>query len=286
MGIKFLCPNGHKLHVKAFLSGKKAICPQCGARVVVPDDNPATAVAEPEPMLHQPAAASDPKSESHLEASLVDDALEMMAGLESTSLLTAHAPLPANAPSPSDGAAAATNPFDEVPEPVWYVRAATGGQYGPASAEIMRHWLKEGRIGVNSLVWHAPWTEWRSAQSTFPELGSGAPPLAAARVGLATPMVPTPNGMPSLPAALPLGHVVQGVAPGPPPVDSSPTMPALAHAARKRRRKNDVTLILSGVLVVASLILAIVLVLVFRSQRTDSQPRIEDPPPANEEPLI
>jgi len=39
MGIKFLCPNGHKLNVKSFLKGKKAICPKCGARVLVPDDS-------------------------------------------------------------------------------------------------------------------------------------------------------------------------------------------------------------------------------------------------------
>ncbi len=36
MGIRFLCPNGHKLNVKSFLAGKRAICPDCGARVVVP----------------------------------------------------------------------------------------------------------------------------------------------------------------------------------------------------------------------------------------------------------
>ncbi len=36
MGIKFFCPNGHKLNVKTFLGGKKAICPKCGAKVLVP----------------------------------------------------------------------------------------------------------------------------------------------------------------------------------------------------------------------------------------------------------
>ncbi len=36
MGIRFQCPNGHKLHVKAFLAGKRAICPQCDAKVLVP----------------------------------------------------------------------------------------------------------------------------------------------------------------------------------------------------------------------------------------------------------
>ncbi len=39
MGIKFLCPNGHKLHVKSFLAGKRAICPQCGERVIVPAED-------------------------------------------------------------------------------------------------------------------------------------------------------------------------------------------------------------------------------------------------------
>jgi hypothetical protein len=36
MGIRFLCPNGHKLNVKAFLAGKRGICPDCDAKFVVP----------------------------------------------------------------------------------------------------------------------------------------------------------------------------------------------------------------------------------------------------------
>lgn len=37
MGIRFSCPNGHKLNVKSFLAGKRAVCPQCGTRVTVPN---------------------------------------------------------------------------------------------------------------------------------------------------------------------------------------------------------------------------------------------------------
>lgn len=37
MGIRFSCPNGHKLNVKTFLAGKRAICPDCGAKVIVPN---------------------------------------------------------------------------------------------------------------------------------------------------------------------------------------------------------------------------------------------------------
>jgi hypothetical protein len=36
MGIRFSCPNGHALHVKEFLAGKRGICPSCGAKFVIP----------------------------------------------------------------------------------------------------------------------------------------------------------------------------------------------------------------------------------------------------------
>jgi hypothetical protein len=69
MGIRFLCPNGHKLNVKADLAGKRGSCPECGAKLVIPTAStlpqapppsaavaaappppkPAPAVAEPEP---------------------------------------------------------------------------------------------------------------------------------------------------------------------------------------------------------------------------------------------
>lgn len=36
MGIRFLCPNGHKLNVKTELAGKRASCPECGTKLVIP----------------------------------------------------------------------------------------------------------------------------------------------------------------------------------------------------------------------------------------------------------
>jgi hypothetical protein len=36
MGIRFICPNGHKLHVKSFLAGRRGVCPKCGASVLIP----------------------------------------------------------------------------------------------------------------------------------------------------------------------------------------------------------------------------------------------------------
>src|SRR6476620_884151 len=54
MGIRFLCPNGHRLNVKTFLAGKRGVCPQCGASFVIPpadesterDDAPPAAIGQ------------------------------------------------------------------------------------------------------------------------------------------------------------------------------------------------------------------------------------------------
>jgi hypothetical protein len=49
MGIRFNCPNGHKLNVKEFLAGKRGVCPQCGAKFVIPmpTDVPLSEVPQP-----------------------------------------------------------------------------------------------------------------------------------------------------------------------------------------------------------------------------------------------
>jgi hypothetical protein len=36
MGIRFYCPNGHKLNVKEFQAGRRGICPFCGAKTQIP----------------------------------------------------------------------------------------------------------------------------------------------------------------------------------------------------------------------------------------------------------
>lgn len=46
MGIRFTCPNGHKLNVKTFLAGKRGVCPQCGAKFVIPGLGEAATPAE------------------------------------------------------------------------------------------------------------------------------------------------------------------------------------------------------------------------------------------------
>ncbi|MBN2474244.1 MAG: DUF4339 domain-containing protein [Pirellulales bacterium] len=61
----------------------------------------------------------------------------------------------------------------EAGDAVWYVRPASGGQFGPASGEVMRTWLDEGRVGVDSLVWREGWRDWQEAAEVFAQLGAG-----------------------------------------------------------------------------------------------------------------
>jgi len=64
MGIRFLCPNGHKLNVKTFLAGKRAICPECGTKVIVPGSPEASAEELPSSIVAHSRAVTDTASPS------------------------------------------------------------------------------------------------------------------------------------------------------------------------------------------------------------------------------
>jgi hypothetical protein len=56
MGIRFSCPDGHPLHVKEYLAGKRGICPNCGAKFVIPAADDSTESA-PVPMPAEATAS-------------------------------------------------------------------------------------------------------------------------------------------------------------------------------------------------------------------------------------
>lgn len=59
MGIRFECPQGHRLHVKAFLAGERGICPECDARFIVPAESGGRASALEE-VAASPEIATSP----------------------------------------------------------------------------------------------------------------------------------------------------------------------------------------------------------------------------------
>lgn len=144
MGIRFLCPNGHKLNVKSFLAGKRGICPRCGERFYIPTQS----------MPDMRVAAASKRRDSDSD-SRRDHALP---------------------PVPSSGVvAAASDSAESLPsgiatgDAVWYVRTATGEQYGPANDTLIKRWVGEGRVPANSLIWRDGWADWRPASEIFPQ---------------------------------------------------------------------------------------------------------------------
>lgn len=56
MGIRFYCPNGHRLNVKTELAGKRGYCPHCNVKVLIPTvseiDQPKSDL--PDPLRERP----------------------------------------------------------------------------------------------------------------------------------------------------------------------------------------------------------------------------------------
>ncbi|MHB1033197.1 MAG: DUF4339 domain-containing protein [Pirellulales bacterium] len=246
MGIKFFCPNGHKLNVKSFLAGKRGICPRCGIGVDIPtqsdparlhsskkkkDEQPfffsapvdlpkaaspnsaqagATGSDEPEPLFSigpvsggGPVASAFPASPTEPDTLFAGGLLQggqapSPTPTKPTAATPAAKPVPKPqsvkpsvpaakmpagqakpapkpalaAPSaPVPPAAAVADPLSEAPNAVWYLRPASGGQYGPAVADLMRQWIAQGRVAGDSLVWREGWSDWRLASDALGSLG-------------------------------------------------------------------------------------------------------------------
>ena len=175
MGIRFYCPNGHKLNVKPFQAGLTGICPFCGAKMQIP--------------------LKSTRRSSRSRKSRAQEGTAEVVGDNSGGIAPPQLPaVPATAAlSPAAAAAKLSGPLTGAEDAVWYVRPASGGQFGPAKTDIMRTWLAEGRVGTDTLVWREGWRDWREAGDVFPQLFSRpmVPKLEAAMADL-TPL-PDPS---------------------------------------------------------------------------------------------
>jgi len=172
MGIRFQCPNGHHLHVKSFLAGKRAICPDCGIKVLIPNSLEDKVPEEPaDPVVHIATHGSQ----------------KTLANSESTATLPQKttATVEATGAPPPIGPTSHQGPNPASSEAVWYVRSPAGDQYGPAPGEVFRKWLDEGRVTADCLVWREDWEEWRSASDLVQSIVKTAvslPPTAGETV--------------------------------------------------------------------------------------------------------
>ncbi|MEE3368723.1 MAG: DUF4339 domain-containing protein [Planctomycetota bacterium] len=197
MGIRFVCEScNRKLHVKAFLAGKRGICPHCDARVRIPETVDSST---PTQLTDQLAAngAVTPELGSALASeaesvAVAPNAHDLNANEGSVGQVQAIGP-PALPASQNSLGVEEVDPINEAPAAKWYVRPPSGGQFGPASGEILRSWIREGRVTADSLVWREGWEDWVAAEarfsslSTHPQLPANVPVWEGPQTESATP---------------------------------------------------------------------------------------------------
>lgn len=237
MGIRFLCPNGHKLNVKAFLAGERGLCPQCDAKFLVPRES---------------GGQVEAISESEIPA--VPDAGSTAATVapafaEATSPLAVEPP-----PPPAPGAAAPTASPPEAPSEVWYVRTADGQQYGPSSTEVMQTWVAEGRVTVDCWVWKTGWPDWKQGGQAITFLNV----VPATTTTNAAPEA-TPNSQSTQPDAIAADPATENPAPDTLPEPTNPTALYQTTKRLRQERARKITLLLGVVVAVLFAVLIFVL---------------------------
>lgn len=264
MGIRFRCKAcTNKVNVKDFLAGKRGICPKCGAKFTIPEQSDAefqSAVDEPEP---EAAPAANPAIVVTTPSSPVGAMPIAAAAGHSPQVSTApvyaapqfaapqmsapQQPQPAAyAPvMPAPGfAAGPRDPFSEAPQAQWYVRHASGQQYGPAPAPTMQKWLSEGRVPGDGMVWREGWSDWQVASLVFPQLLG--PPVPVARGPVALPYAPQPGVFPGPSVPSPANDPFAfGASPA-----AAPSSPA-SQFIHQRRDNSKMMLIISIILFIA-----------------------------------
>ena len=159
MGIRFYCPNGHKLNVKEKLAGKRGICPQCGIKLLIPPKStrPSSREERSQQGMLAGGAGGNP---NEFDVFMDDPEMEIAPdGRRPPEIQTQMI----------DATTMLSLAFDD-PEVVWYVQFPDGQQYGPATLPIIRTWIKEHRISPTMLVWREGWQDWLEAGQVFPEV--------------------------------------------------------------------------------------------------------------------
>lgn len=254
MGIRFSCHGCSKpLNIKNDLAGRRGRCPECSIRFRIPltDAEFSTPLEKNRPANaeSQAAAPTQGSRPSDVLGVTGQDAVvpQSSSGQSSSgqSDVGVQATLVA-APKPTSG--------DEIdllasdPTAAWYVRPPSGGQYGPADADVLQGWIDEGRVAKTALIWRDGWPQWREAVAAFPEIAKSLPGSAN---GDSNDIFPDGIGASTLPAPISVEKTTRVVS-------SDLAGDAKIGAARQKRSSRRVTL----VAVLATLVVALIATLV------------------------
>jgi hypothetical protein len=278
MGIRFSCHLcNHPLHVKDYQASKRGKCPKCqGAFRVPPKDADFSLAIDESANSIQPANLGKPLAPS--DSKIVAATAKPKAATEPKPQVQARTKNPpASTPKPAPEA----NGHPSMPPSLlplidsrWYVRPPSGGQYGPATTQMLMDWIAEKRVTADALLWREGLDSWLSARELVPESFGGSsalgiddpPPPAVAKptsptTKTPTAKTPTASIAPTVPA--------NGPATGPASrVASDPVQPAVplaknqaAIAAKKKKQVKRQWMIL-GFLATMALCLASALIFI------------------------
>lgn len=140
----------------------------------------------------------------------------------------------------------------DSPQATWYVRPATGGQYGPADNKAFSQWLHEHRIGRDALVWRDGWSEWRSAATVFEDYFDQQPTVP----------VPSPTQQDHIEFAPNRGgDAAENLA-------ESQSLSERNRLARKRKRRRNYVISIAVLAVLMLILFIALLVVLMRPQST------------------
>lgn len=146
MGIRVVCPNGHRLNLKSHLAGHRGLCPDCGARFRIPFESS----DQPQPR----------EERGEGEVREAGDILEQPQVPAPSEIATTSEP---EIQALSPGQPMTSDVFSA--EATWYVQVPDGERFGPANSDFMKAWIAEGRVLPDYLVWRDGWSEWQSAST-------------------------------------------------------------------------------------------------------------------------
>tara|TARA_R110002049_G_scaffold27321_3_gene94434 strand:- start:77879 stop:78706 length:828 start_codon:yes stop_codon:yes gene_type:complete len=189
MGIRFACHECDKqLNIKRELAGKRGVCPECSTRFRIPlQDAPTSSPIKPSHPAQ--SSTSDATNSDATNLSRDRNGQEASAGAKVAVASADSAATPNSRASVTPSERVSSNPQQPQSDAgtsvagisssellagdssaTWYVRPPTGGQYGPASADVFRSWIDQGRVAATSLIWRDGWPQWRVASEVLSEL--------------------------------------------------------------------------------------------------------------------
>ena len=268
MGIRFSCHHcGHPLNIKQDLAGKVGRCPTCQGQFRIPLCDAATsssingtglqsASVEPiQPIARaatsQAPSGTTPRAVGHAAATTVSTkpAPSPIAKTPSIQTPVPQTPVPQSTPrnpasqrTTQPTAKAAPDNRQPAPDATptaethWHVRPPSGGEYGPASDELIRTWISEYRVTPSSQLKRSDWKEWRVASEVFPDLlpksnhtSTPATPSAQPAAIVASSPAPKPNST--------TPSIDQAAAQGPPDLIVNEPLIGDAKIGKKRMAK-------------------------------------------------